>query len=193
MLVRARRRLPDLRVLQTDAARLPFRDACFDMATANCVLSHLPDHRRALAEVLRVLARPCAFATSSWGPASDPYAAAWRQLLDGAVGDGTTQRSVEAVAPSEGHFSSADNVRAALFDAGFRNVRVEVIELPHDYSVGEYLEDRELSSGGRLGRHVLGEDGWRGFLSGAEAELTRRFGERLAYRRPLVLGVGTLG
>ncbi|PYQ19658.1 MAG: hypothetical protein DMF81_21160, partial [Acidobacteria bacterium] len=131
MLVRARRRLPDLRVLQTDAARLPFRDACFDMATANCVLSHLPDHRRALAEVLRVLARPCAFATSSWGPASDPYAAAWRQLLDGAVGDGTTQRSVEAVAPSEGHFSSADNVRAALFDAGFRNVRVEVIELPH--------------------------------------------------------------
>jgi ubiquinone/menaquinone biosynthesis C-methylase UbiE len=193
MLIQARRRVPPLRLLAADAARLPFRDASFDLATGNCVLSHLAEYRRALAEVLRVLARPGAFAMSSWGLSSDPYAAAWRSLLEGAVGDGTVQRTVEQVAPSEGHFSSPENVRAALLEAGFSAARVEVIELSHDCSVEEYLADRELSSGGRFGRHVLGEEGWQGFRETAGAEFRRRFGEKLSYNRPIVLGVGTVG
>ena len=192
MLIQARRRVPQLRLVGADAGRLPLRDASFDLATANCVLSHLKEYRRALSEVLRVLARPGVFAMSSWGPSSDPYAAAWSDLLEGAVGDGTIQRTVEQVAPSESHLSSPENVRAALVDAGFPTVRVEVIGLAHDCSVEEYLADRELSSGGRFGRHVLGDAAWRGFLERAGAEFRQKFGDRIRYERPLVLGLGTV-
>jgi ubiquinone/menaquinone biosynthesis C-methylase UbiE len=192
MLLQARRRVPQLRFLVTDAISLPFPGATFDMVTANCVLSHLPDRQRALAEILRVLAGPGAFAMSSWGPSSDPYAAAWGDLLEGAVGDGTIQRTVEQVVPSESHLSSPENVRAALVDAGFSSARAEVVGLPHDCSVEEYLADRELSSGGRFGRHVLGDAAWRGFLERAEAEFRRKFGDRISYERPLVLGLGTV-
>jgi hypothetical protein len=53
-----------------------------------------------------------------------------------------------------------------------------VIDISHDYSVEEYLADRDLSSGGRYGRHVLGDTGWRGFLERAKGEFKRSFGDR---------------
>jgi demethylmenaquinone methyltransferase/2-methoxy-6-polyprenyl-1,4-benzoquinol methylase len=193
MLSKARHRAPQLRLVVADITRLPFRDASFDLATANCVLSHLAEYDRGLAEVVRVLARPAAFAMASWGPSSDPYAAAWKELLEGAVGAGTAQRTVDVVAPSESHFSSPENVRTALIDAGFTTPRVELAELAHDCSVTEYLADRELGSSGRFGRHALGDPGWRRFLETAKDEFVRRFGDRVSYSRPLVLGVGTVG
>src|SRR5205814_8448306 len=57
MLSHARHRVPQLRVVVADVARLPFRDSSFDLATASCVLSHLTEYHRCLAEVVRVLAR----------------------------------------------------------------------------------------------------------------------------------------
>lgn len=192
MLLGARRNRRDRRLLVADFGRLPFRQDSFDLATANCVMSHVPDHGRALSEVLRVLAQPCTFLMSSWGPSFDPYAVAWRELLDGVAGEGTTQRTVQEVAPCEGHFSSADNVRMTLLNAGLCSVRVEVVELPYDLSVEDYLADRELSSGGRFGRVTLGEAGWRRFRDHARTELRRRFGDRVRYGRPLLLGVGSL-
>jgi hypothetical protein len=116
----------------------------------------------------------------------------WRDLLEGAVGEGTIQRTVEQVAPSESHLSSSENVRAALVDAGFSSARVEVVGLSDEFSVEEYLADRELSSGGRFGRYFLGDVAWRGFLERAGAEFRRRFGDRMSYERPLVLGLGTV-
>jgi ubiquinone/menaquinone biosynthesis C-methylase UbiE len=191
MLIRARARVRALRPVATDAASLPFRRASFDLVTANCVLSHIQDYSKTLREAIRVLARPGVFLASSWGPASDSYATAWTRLLESAVGEGTAQRTAEAVAPYEGHFSSPNNLRAALYDAGFHGVRIEVVELSFDLSVDEYLADREISSGGRFGRHALGEPGWRAFLERGRAELRQSFGDRITYRRPVVLGVGT--
>ena len=69
---------------------------------------------------------------------------------------------------------------------------MEVIALSHDCSVEEYLADRELSSGGRFGHHVLGDAAWRGFLERAGAEFRQKFGDRISYERPLVLGLGTV-
>ncbi|PYQ37724.1 MAG: hypothetical protein DMF77_26135 [Acidobacteria bacterium] len=192
MLGKARHRVPQLRLVVGDMTRLPFRDASFDVATANCVLSHLADYQSGLAEVVRVLARPGAFATASWGPSSDPYAAAWKELLEGAVGADTAQRTVDLVVPSESRFSSPENVRTALIDAGFTTARVSLAELAHECSVDEYLADRELGASGRFGRHALGDPGCRRFLGTATSEFGRRFGDRVSYSRPLVLGVGTL-
>ena len=193
MLSKARHRVPDLRLLVAGIARLPFHDASFDLATANCVLSHLAEYDRGLAEVVRVLARPGAFATASWGPSSDPYAAAWKQLLEDAVGPDTAQRAADTVVPSESYFSSPENVRTALVEAGFTTARAASAELAHDSSVDEYLADRELGASGRLGRQALGDPGWRRFLGTARGEFVRRFGDRISYSRPVVLAVGTLG
>jgi len=192
MLIRARRRVPGLSPVLADGTRLPFREQIFDLVTANCVLSHLPDYRGALQEILRVLARPAAFATSCWGPVSDPYGEAWTELLDGTAGDGTVQRASEAVVPWEGHFSSADRLRAALLEAGFGGARVEMFDLASDLSVEEYVSDRALGAGGRLGCRILGERGWGDFLEGAAAELRRRFGDRVRYTRAVVLGLGSV-
>jgi ubiquinone/menaquinone biosynthesis C-methylase UbiE len=192
MLSKARHRVPDLGLIVADVVHLPFRDASFDVATANCVLSHLADYPRGLAEVVRVLARPGAFAASSWGPSTDPYAAAWKQLLEAAAGADTAQRTADIVVPSEGYFSSPENVRSALLQAGFTTARSEPAELAHDCSVDEYLADRELGASGRFGRHALGDADWRRFLGTARDEFVRRFGDRVSYSRPLVLAVGTL-
>jgi len=138
------------------------------------------------------LSRPMLLrAACSWGPSSDPYAAAWQNLLEDIVGDGTIRRAVEQVAPWEHHFSSSENVRTALVDAGFHTARVEVVGLSHDCSAEEYLADRELSSGGRFGRHALGDTAWRGFLERAGAEFRRKFGDRISYERPLLLALAT--
>ena len=74
---------------------------------------------------------------------------------------------------------------------GFHTARVEVVGLSDDCSVEEYLADRELSAGGRFGRHVLGDTEWRRFLERAGAEFRRKFGDRVGYERPLVLALGT--
>lgn len=192
MLIRARRRVPGLSLALADAERLPFRGASFDLVTANCVLSHLLHYQAALREILRVLAKPAAFATSCWGPVSDPYAEAWKELLDGAAGEGTAQRATEAVVPWEGHFSTPHSLRAALLDAGFDGARVDVFDLPSDVSIDEYVKERALGAGGRLGCRILGERRWHEFLEQADAEFRRRFGLRVRYSRVVVLGVGSV-
>ena len=192
MLSLARRRVPWLHSVLGNASRTPFRNGSFDLVTANCVLSHLEDYRGGLREVLRVLARPGAFAASCWGPASDPYVAVWREVLDTAIGHEAIQGAIEAVAPWEGHFSSPASVRAALLEAGFGGVQVERFDLGFDQSLQEYLAERALGAAGRFARRSLGEVGWRRFVAGAEAELRRGLGERIRYDRPVVLAVGTV-
>jgi hypothetical protein len=67
-----------------------------------------------------------------------------------------------------------------------------VIDLASDHSVEEYIADRALGAAGRFPRRALGEVVWREFLARADAELRSRFGDRIRYDRPVVLGVGTV-
>ena len=191
MLARARSVVPLLRAVRADVLGLPFQDGSFDLVTANCVLSHVRDQQAVLREIGRVLARPGSFASSSWEMVSDPYTVAWRELLEAAVGAGAVARAGEAVAPLEGHFASAQNVRDALLEAGFTSVRVEPVSLAFTHPVEEYIADRALGSSGRLGRHLLGSDAWSRFLAATESEFRRRFGETVACERKLLLAVGT--
>jgi ubiquinone/menaquinone biosynthesis C-methylase UbiE len=192
MLTQARRRVAALHPIVADATQLPFRSGSFDLATANCVLSHFEDYRRALREIVRVLTRPSAFAAACWGPVSDDLSATWKELLDGVAGEGTAQRAADAVAPWENYFSSTDNLRPALLEAGFSTVRMEVLQLSIDQSVEEYVADRELNSGARFARKLLGEVEWQRFAEQARGELQRRFGIRVRFERPVVLAVATL-
>lgn len=58
MLARASLRMPGRHAVRSDVVQLPFVGGAFDVATANCVLSHVGDRHSVLREVGRVLARP---------------------------------------------------------------------------------------------------------------------------------------
>ncbi len=187
-------RLPQpFRPVVADILRLPLLDASFDLVTANCVLSHLGDHRAALREVLRVLARPGTFLASSWVTSADPLTTAWSEILDAAVGPGTAQRATAEVGPLESYFSLPENLRSSLSAAGFDSVRVEEIVYSSEHTVEEYVAERSLNAPGRLARHVLGEGEWRAFLARAAAEFRRRFGERVGFSRRVLLAAATAG
>ncbi len=51
-----RERLPDARLVGADGARLPFRDASFDVVISTDVIEHIPEVEAHIAEVARVLA-----------------------------------------------------------------------------------------------------------------------------------------
>jgi ubiquinone/menaquinone biosynthesis C-methylase UbiE len=154
---------PPFRPVVGDILRLPLRAAALDLVTANCVLSHVPDHQAALREILRVLARPGALLASNW-----------------------------KISPLEAFFSRPENVRASLTSAGFETVRVEDTELASRHTVEQYVAERSLNAPARLARQLLGEAGWQAFIDRARAEFRRRFGGRVGFSRRVLLAVGTV-
>jgi ubiquinone/menaquinone biosynthesis C-methylase UbiE len=185
MLLRCRQRA--VRRVLADVTCLPFRSGSFDLVTANCVLSHVRDFRQALAESIRVLSRPSRLAVSSWGPASDPFDAAWRELICAAVGKDHLERAIQEATPWDSRFSTAKGLRAALLAAGFSRVRTERIELGSFCTVEEYLASRRLGVAGRFARQALGGDAWTEFLARAERAFRQQFGDHVAYTRPLLV------
>jgi ubiquinone/menaquinone biosynthesis C-methylase UbiE len=183
MLSRARFRVPRLGVTLADATVLPFRDETFDVATASFVLSHIRDYPRALAETLRVLKTSGDFGVSNWAPPSDPFAPAWNDCLAEAISRREAEHALKTVAPWEIYFSMEGNLEAALKEAGFSVVDTHTVELEFSLTVDQFLEDRELSSAGRLALHLLGPDRWARFRAATAEKLRERFGPLLQYRR----------
>jgi ubiquinone/menaquinone biosynthesis C-methylase UbiE len=183
MLLRARARVAGLRVLVADATALPFRGESFDVATASFVLSHVRDYPSALAETLRVLKPSGILAVSNWAPPSDPHTTAWSEWLAEAISKPEAERGLAEVAPWEGHFSQQGTLEAALTRAGFSPVGSDAVDVESDFTVEQFVEDRELSSGGRLAFHLLGADGWARFRAAASNMFHNRFGSSFRYHR----------
>lgn len=190
MLSVARVRMPELQLVAAEATDLPFPGATFDVVTASFVLSHLPDYRAGLAEGYRVLKPRGKFAMTSWAASTDPYNETWGRLLAEAVTRDRLQEAVAQVAPSEGYFESAANVRTALAEAGLSGVEVHTVTLDWSFSLELYLADRELSSGGRFARYTLGPDAWGRFVANAREEFLRQFGSHFSYSRGFLVGLG---
>ena len=183
MLLRARDRVAGVRVLVADATALPFADESFHVATASFVLSHIRDYPKALEEARRVLKSSGRFAASSWAPPSDPYSTAWDECLAGFVDKSEGKRSVAEVVPWEEHFSQEGVLETALESAGFAAIVAEVIDVECCVTVEQFIEDRELSSGGRWARHVLGAEGWARARAAAHDLLQARFRPGLRCQR----------
>ncbi len=190
MLSLARAKVPRLWVLAAEATALPFPGSSFDVVTASFVLSHLLDFRAGLGEVHRVLKPSAVFVMTSWSANTDPYSQAWNELLAGAVSKDRLEAAVAQVAPSEGHLERAENVTKALTDAGFAGVEVHSFALECHLPLERYLDDRELSSGGRFVQDALGPDGWRRFLAHARKKLQGAFGSSFDYSRGVLIGLG---
>jgi ubiquinone/menaquinone biosynthesis C-methylase UbiE len=183
MLLRARKRLAGVCVLVADATALPFRDESFHLATASFVLSHIRDYPGALAETFRVLKPSGRLALSSWAPPSDPYSTAWGEWLAEAISKPEAERAMAEVAPWEDHFSREGALEAALSRAGFSPVGSDSVDVESSSTVGQFMEDRELTSEGRLARHLLGGEGWARARAAARDRFHARFGSSFRYHR----------
>lgn len=164
MLHRARGKLPALRTVAAEACALPFTDRSFEIGTASFVLSHLRDPEQALVEVLRVLEPGGLFIASNWAPATDPAGALWGEALAQAITRREADRALAEVAPWETPLAQAGALAGAFARAGFTSVQESLADASVEITVEQFLEDRALSSGGRLGLSLLGAGKWARFL-----------------------------
>jgi hypothetical protein len=90
----------------------------------------------------------------------------------------------------EEYFSVQGNLEGALIHAGFSEVSTHSVELEFTLTVDQFFEDREISSGGRLGRQILGPIGWADFRRTATQVFHTRFGPVLQCHRRAFIVVG---
>jgi len=101
-LARARRRRPDVPLVQADAEALPFRAATFDTVVSALVFCSVPDAARGLAEVRRVLRPDGALrmlghvrAAGGWkARAQDRWQPLWTRLTGGCHWNRDTEATV---------------------------------------------------------------------------------------------------
>ncbi len=190
MLQQAKARLANLQVVAADAPALPFKSETFDVVTASFVLSHIREYRRALNEIHRVLRVNGLIAASNWTSTVDAYSQAWSACLAEAISKPEAERALNEVAPLENYFSQEGNLEAAFTESGFSVVHAGAVDLDVQLGVEQFVEDREINSGGRLGRHLLGNDKWMNFRDGAITILRARFGDTVRYRRRALVVIG---
>jgi ubiquinone/menaquinone biosynthesis C-methylase UbiE len=190
MLAVARAKMPQLRAVAADAAGLPFPAGVFDVVTASFVLSHLPDYRRGLGEIHRVLKPDGSVAVTGWAASADALSETWTRLLAAEIGQEQLQHATAQVTPWERYFEQPENLAAALRDTGFAGVDVTAAQVSCPLTLDQYLADREISSGARFARHLLGPDDWGRFQSQARATLLNSFGPEISYARGVLLGIG---
>ena len=129
-------------------------------------------------------------AASSWTSTVDEYSQAWSGCLAEAISKAEAERALNEVAPLENYFSQEGNLEAAFTESGFSVVHAGAVDLDVHLSVEQFVEDREINSGGRLGRHLLGNDKWMNFRDGAITILRARFGDTVRYRRRALVVIG---
>jgi ubiquinone/menaquinone biosynthesis C-methylase UbiE len=100
----ARRRAPGVPLVAASAEALPFRDRAFDTVVSSLVFCSVPDPRRGLAEVRRVLARGGSLRmmehvrsrSALGGRLQDLVQPAWTLVAGGCHPNRETERAVEA-------------------------------------------------------------------------------------------------
>jgi SAM-dependent methyltransferase len=126
MLAELRRRAQEAGVLSAidvhhgDAQKLPFESGAYDAAFSMFGLMFFPDRHAGLLEMRRVLKSGARAVVSSWVPFDGPFGElmkAAREMLPGLPLGGGKQP-----------MATADEVAGELTAAGFREVRVEVVE-----------------------------------------------------------------
>jgi len=143
MLAVAARLAPGVTWQRADIAALPFADGAFDVVLCEQALMFFPDRTAALAELRRVLADGGRIALSVWRGLEhnwvyEAFASALERHAGAAAG---------AVLRSPFPGWDGDELRAAVRDAGFGDVRVG-LDLGHESwpSAGELLRREAASS-----------------------------------------------
>jgi SAM-dependent methyltransferase len=153
---RAHDAVPDARLLQADVCALPIDDESVDVVVSANLLEHVPDDRRALAEVARVLkpGRPAALVVPA-GPRTfdyyDRFLGHERRYARGELADKCREAGLE---PRE------DRFLGSLLYPAFWLVK-ERNRLRYDHLRGDALEERVMQDIARTHDSGLGQRTWQ--------------------------------
>jgi SAM-dependent methyltransferase len=171
---------------------LPFADGTFDRVIASFVLSHVPDRKAALADMVRVVRPGGRVGITAWGTNQNDYRELWDALCEARVGKQRMEDAMRAGIPWEDWLTDPVHVREALTAAGLRGVEVERREYDVHMTLAEFLSTREKSLNARFLQSALGPEGWQRFWQDTVAEFERRFAEQIVFTRDVLIGTGLL-
>jgi ubiquinone/menaquinone biosynthesis C-methylase UbiE len=155
------------------APSLPFGARRFDAVLANLVIADVPDYRRALDDMTRVLRPGGRLGVTAWGAlgdapavddeeeraAYDVWAAAAAELADPEA----VERAAREALPWGAYFADPVHLRGALEDAGLERVELTGRAYRYKLSHADWLAAVGTSAKARFLRHTAGEEEWNGF------------------------------
>jgi SAM-dependent methyltransferase len=126
MLAVARELAPELDWREGNAMALPFDDGAFDLVLSQAMLMFPPDRAAAVREMHRVLAPGGRLVLSTWRPRAElPLHEALGQVVERHLGVGNDRRY---------SLGDEETLRALLAEAGFVDVRLEVVSRDERYT-----------------------------------------------------------
>ena len=102
-------------------------------------MSHVESCRTALADMVRVLRPGGKVGITAWGARSDEFRDYWDALVGRAADPEALRSAVARATPWEAWLAQPANVRAALVEAGLRDVTVEEIDYPVHLTIADFL------------------------------------------------------
>jgi len=184
MLAFARGRASRARFVAADAQDLPFDDAKFDVVVSNFGIPHIPDHRRALAEVRRVIRPGGRLAMTLWcGPDVSP-------CMDVVYSTLELHRSADVSPPPTPdflQFARPEQAEKLLYEAGFSNVGFSIVECVWDLDSPERLFEIFANGSFRTAMLLDGQPPEKvaAIRAAMAAEVRRRFGAGTRWRVPI--------
>jgi ubiquinone/menaquinone biosynthesis C-methylase UbiE len=133
---------PALRWMTADAASVPLPDASVRLVVSSFVLQLVPDRRRVLDEVRRLLQPDGWLAFVTW-MAADELTDADIEFDEAVIDLGIEERDPDERAPCAGDFESAEQAGVELAEAGFGDVALESDEIVHRWTRDGYLDFKE--------------------------------------------------
>jgi len=138
MLTLARKRAPSATFIEADAQELPFDDAVFDVVVSNLGVCHVPDQPRALRQARRMLGPGGRLGMTVWcGPDVSPC---FDAVYAAVKAHGSPDVSLPQ-GPDFHQFSRRDVAENLLFDAGFMEVDLTIVDCAWDLDSPEALFD----------------------------------------------------
>ncbi len=188
MLALARRRVPDAAFIEADAQTLPMADGAFDIVVSNVGICHVPDQRRALSEIRRVLRRGGQFAMTVWcGPDRSPsYEMFYRAIkMHGAA------HTSMPPGPDFHQFADREIATKLLSTAGFTNVEMRIVESGWTLSAPEIFFDIFARGTVRAAMLLASQppDRRAAIRSALSDEVRRRFADGTRWRVPTMAAV----
>lgn len=136
MLAFARARAPRATFIEADAQHLPFDGDSFDVVVSNFGISHIPDQRRALGEIRRVITPSGRLAMTVWcGPDVSPG----MDVVYSTIKVHSSPDVSPPPAPDFLQFARRELAEKLLFEAGFSNLDFTIVDCAWDLDSPERL------------------------------------------------------
>ncbi len=175
------------------AIDLPFRDSAFDDVFAAFVIPHFARYETALFDMMRVLKRGGRLGVATWGSREDEFAKAWREVTFEFAEPEILRDSLSQALPWEERFQDPERLKAALHDAGLRDILISRRQYRFTISAEDYLTGRETAASGRFLRQMLGKESWPRVRARAREVFAERFQPQFNDFRDVNMAVGFKG